>query len=720
MTIGAAVRPLGETSVPRAVGGKAEKLLELQCAGFAVPSFVCSPPDVEAAVRALGMPLAVRSSATVEDGPALSFAGQFRSFLNLRSSEEVLEAVDRCRRSVNEPSVIEYCRHHGVDPQSIRMEVIVQRMVQPELAGVAFTVCPVTGREEVVIEACQGTAEELLAGRSASLSPAHPLMSKYREDIERLARRIQRHYGCPQDIEFAVERGTIYVLQARPITRIGFSPDAGEWTDADFRDGGVSSGVCTPLMWSLYDFIWEDALKGFLRELKLLGRDFQAGRIFFGRPYWNLGEVKRCLTKLPGFVERGFDEDLSVAINYRGDGIRTPVTPVTVLRAASTLRAIDSIWKRQEHFDRQFLSGGFDTLARRYETVPPHVETALAHLIHNGYRTTELNYFRTIFCASLAKLDFRASFPEASCAALMAALPPLRHLEPCRVMREMAARGETDVTPLLRRFRHHSRRELDIRAPRWDEDRSWVEDLMQHCCASAPADPRPAYERAYRESLRQLPWYKRRSFKRKLERLRRFVWLREEMRDLSSQMYHLIRKHVLALARPRRLGDDIFFMTFQEVLDDDRSHIERNREIYDSYRNFESPHEIGSKFGHADPPHGAEIRGIGASHGTVTGVARVARSIEEAARVEQDAILVCPFTDPGWTPVLSRVAAVVTETGGLLSHAAVICREFGIPAVLGVPSATHRISDGATVTVRGGEGTVTIDGSRGLGVECPK
>ena len=95
-------------------------------------------------------------------------------------------------------------------------------------------------------------------------------------------------------------------------------------------------------MWSLYDFIWEDALKGFLREIELLDGDFQAGRMFFGRPYWNLGAVKQCLMKLPGFVEREFDNDLSVHINYEGDGIRTPFTLGGVARALPTILAIES------------------------------------------------------------------------------------------------------------------------------------------------------------------------------------------------------------------------------------------------------------------------------------------------------------------------------------------------------------------------------------------
>ncbi|MCH7685315.1 MAG: hypothetical protein IH899_01305 [Planctomycetes bacterium] len=689
-------------------GGKAAVLLELQSAGFRVPDFFVSPSDLAEAVNSLGTPLAVRSSATVEDGETVSFAGQFRSYLNLWSLEEVEAAVRKCRESVQAPSVVEYCRRNGVDPSSLRMEVIVQRMIQPELAGVAFTVNPVTGAEEVFVEACEGLADELLAGRKTALPHDHHLVKKYFPKIETTARKIQRHFGAPQDIEFAVEDETLYILQSRPITRIGFAPDIGEWTNADFRDGGVSSGVCTPLMWSLYDFIWEDTLKGFLREIKLLDSNFEAGRMFFGRPYWNLGAVKQCLAKMPGFVEREFDTDLSVQIQYEGDGICTPVTVFGLLRAIPTLFAIRSFFRNQEQLARQFLTGGFDAIERKYEPISGDVDSAFRKLVEQDYFTTESNYFRTIYAASFAKLDFKMSFPEADYTSLVAALPEMRHMAPTRTLREMAACGDRDVSPLLRTFRHHCRWGLDIREARWDEDREFVEELLCRLPASAVVDPRPAYEQARAEALSRLPARKRKSFNRKLDRLRTFVWLREEMRDLSSRMYYLIRRYVLEIAKRRGIGDDIFFMTFREIFKDDRSNIDRNREIYESYRHFKAPNEIGARFTFGGgPPQGA-LRGIGASRGTVRGIARVAHTVEEAMRAEKGAILVCPFTDPGWTPVLDRVAGVVTETGGLLSHAAVICREYAIPAVLGVPEATQRIPDGRTVVVHGDDGYVDL------------
>ena len=697
-----------ETAVPL-IGGKAKRLVELQLAGFRVPDFLCSPPDLAKAVEVLGRPVAVRSSASAEDGTNVSFAGQFRSYLNLHTLDEIEAAVRGCLDSVHTPAVADYCRRSGIDPRSLRMTPVVQRMIQPELAGVAFTVNPATGVEEVVIEACAGLADELLAGTASALPASHPLLVRYRPEIERVAREIHRHFGAPQDIEFAIEAGELFILQARPVTRINFAPGTGEWTNADFRDGGVSSGVCTPLMWSLYDFIWESALKDFLRDVRLYDGDFQAGRMFFGRPYWNLGAVKRCLARLPGFVEREFDRDLSVAVTYEGEGIRTPVTVGGVWRALPTLLAVPGSWRRQERFDRAFLAGGAEARLRAHAELPHDLEAGFRRLILEDYRVTETQYFRTIFCASLAKLAFLESFPDADYPALAAALPPMRHLEPTRMMREMAARGETDIGPLQRAFPHRSRRELDLSAPRWDEDPEWVAAMLREQRAQpAGNDPRPAYERARAAALTALPWHRRRSFARKLDRLRTFLWLREEMRDVSSRMYHLIRRYVLALAARRGLGDDVFFHTFEELLADDRSRVAERSETFESFRNFRAPNEIGSRFAFDSIPASGALRGIGASRGRVKGVARVARTIEEAMGIERGAILVCPFTDPGWTPVLDRVAAVVTETGGLLSHAAVTCREYGIPAVLGVPGATTRIPDGATVVVHGGLGSVEI------------
>ena len=722
------------------VGGKAARLFELQAAGIPVPSFVVSPDDLSQAVLQLGFPLAVRSSVSLEDGHEMSFAGQFSSHLSLHTVEEVERAIRDCRRSLHSPPVLAYCHRGGFDPADLHMSVIVQRMVRPELAGVAFTINPATGAEEVVIEARAGTAEDLLAGRAAPLPDDHHLLVQHRPQIERAARRIQRYFGAPQDIEFAIEEGHLYILQARPITRIAFTPEIGQWTNADFRDGGVSSTVCSPLMWSLYEFVWDRTLKGCLRELKLYEDDFPSARMFFGRPYWNLGAVKRLLARLPGFVERDFDKDLNVQLTYEGPGHCTPVTVLGVLRAIPTAWALRAFFRRQRQFDQGLIAGGFQSIARAYRAVGRDAEETFRQLVEKDYLLVESNYFRTIFAASLASLDFKSSFPELNHPALVSGLPPLRHMDPLRSVQAIGKHDANALSRLVDQFAHHCRHGLDVRHPRWDEEREFVEQMLaeQMLVANSGSTGNEAcrvYEAALPEALSRVPWHRRRHFRRKLERLRRFVWLREEMRDLSSQMYYFIRRQALQIANHRGLGDDIFFMTFREILSDDRSKVERARETFESYRHFPAPNEIGARYAKggqpadSDPPpfhpcfhtprtdsqevDGTQatahcLVGIAAGPGTVQGVAHLAGTVQQALSMPAGRILTCRFIDPGWTMVLSRAAGVVTETGGLLSHAAVICREFGIPAVLGIREVTRGIPHGSEIVVCGTTGRVRV------------
>ena len=188
---------------------------------------------------------------------------------------------------------------------------------------------------------------------------------------------------------------------------------------------------------------------------------------------------------------------LSVQIQYDGDGICTPVTAFGLLRAIPTLFAIRAFFRNQEQLARHFLAGGIDEIESKYDPISgdTDIDTAFRKLVECDYFTIESNYFRTIFAASFAKLDFKNSFPEADYSSLVAALPAMRHMAPARTLREMAARGDRDLSPLLPTFRHHCRWGLDIREARWDEDRDFVEELLMNFPTSAVGSPRPAYER---------------------------------------------------------------------------------------------------------------------------------------------------------------------------------------------------------------------------------
>ena len=694
-------------------GGKAETLRILRDAGFNVPAFEMAPDfdeELQEIVERLGLPLAVRSSANCEDGMGSSFAGQFVSFLNLQSLEAVREAIAGCREAVESSSVLYYCQRMGIDASKLRMHVILQRMVQPTLSGVAFGIDPATGEDRVVIEVCEGIGDDLLAGSVTPLSDSHPLFLKYRPAITDLVQRVQAYLGHPQDVEFAIQNDALYLLQSRPVTRINFAADVGQWTNADFRDGGVSSGVCSPLMASLYELVWNQSLKQCLSEIKLLRADFRASRIFFGRPYWNLGAVKDAVALIPGFVEREFDEDLSVAIPYDGSGGTTPVNFRSLLRAIPTVLALPGFFQRRLNEARELLES-FPTLERKLQA---ELKTCdWLELVMTNYLNVEATYFRTIYAVSLAKMEFQDSFPHCSYPRLAAALPEIQHMAPLRAMRTFKqAPSHEDLLKVICDYRHHCRFGIDVRYPRWDEDQEFVREMLSDIPEARGTDPRPGYL-AYRDQCRQsLSWWRRKKFGRKLDRLRNFVWLREELRDVSNRMYYLIRKKVLQLSETRGLGSDIFFQTLTEISADDRSNIKDQKRIFETYRDFAAPNEIYS--GQKSPsreeskgPNASEYCGIAASGGIAMGSVFVAHNVQEALGAEAGAILVCPFTEPGWTPVLDRVAAVVTETGGQLSHAAVICREYGIPAVLGIPFATRILRTGERWEVDGFSGVVT-------------
>lgn len=248
-----------------------------------------------------------------------------------------------------------------------------------------------------------------------------------------------------------------------------------------------------------------------------------------------------------------------------------------------------------------------------------------------------------------------------------------------------------------------------------------------------------AFEHAVEQAQARMasPWpglsgIRRRGFKARLETVRSLLWWREEMRMHSTRMYAIVRHWVLEAGRRMQAeghldaAEDIFFLDlrrFVELLDGQlqperlRGLVRAARLYYDGFRDFRNPDEIGSRWlgvSAATPAADGSLEGIGGSAGIYRGRARVLASVEEVGRLEPGDVLVTRFTDPGWTSAFAGLGAVVTETGGVLSHAAVISREYGFPAVLAVSAATTSIQDGEWVEVNGDAGRVTP-----LGMEPP-
>jgi phosphohistidine swiveling domain-containing protein len=747
--------PLREVRSAECGGAKAFHLAQLARNGIPIPeAFVLPVGSLETPgdelLEALGGRVAVRSSATLQDSGSASFAGQFQSFLNVGTPEELARAVAAVRASAGSEAVRAYCAARRIDPSEVRMAVLLQRMVQADTASVLFTVDPVSGREEdMLIEAVPGLADDLLGGRVSGvripvrdgqpLGEPDLLSTAQVRRLAEMGRRIQRLKGCPQDIEWAFAEDRLYILQARPVTRLGFAGIEGEWTNADFRDGGVASDVVTPLMWSLYEYIWDRALKGFLKDLWLFPGGFRAARVFYGRPYWNLTAVKRCARKLPGFVESEFDRDIGVPPRDSGSGARTPASLWNVLKALPTVVAAAWVLRKQERWDRELLRAGWP---RQFRTDLGRLDNrsllrAFRQLVEGAYRTTEENYFRTIFCVSVTKLDFMAAMEDVpvSYPVLVGGLDSLEHFECAQDLWELAngaPRGRSSPgegrrrasEDFLARYGYHSRRELDLRVPRWREEPAFVAELARKMAgAESPAEANRRQRRQYDAELerarRLLSPRRWKRFEKLLLRLRKYLWLREQMRDLSTRVYAHIRQFVLEIgrraadARHLRSSDDIFYLTFPEIyraLEAPRDAVVGGRRDYERmYRNFRVPNEVGGGFALTPvEPTGRRLNGIGCSTGVVSGRVRIVPTLADADKFQRGDILVCPFTDPGWTPLLNLAAGVITENGGLLSHAAVICREYAIPAVLNVAGATRVLRDNQRVRIDGGQGHVDI------------
>lgn len=754
-----------------------------------VDSFVMPQTLMDALEQNLrvGVSYAVRSSGMMEDLSGFSFAGQYETVIDVSGTDAVMDAIRTCYRSQYCETVLSYLANHHLDGTSLGMAVIVQELIRSEVSGVMFSVNPVSGCDkEALIEVAQGQGEALVSGHVCAEQYCYnwfeekqtggdgALLTK--EQVETLGRQalaIQLYFGYPCDIEFAYADGTLWMLQARAITKLQYGGITDQWTTADFKDGGVSATVCRPYMWSLYEYIWESEFRGFLVESKIL-KSSQLGKLgemFYSRPYWNLTVAKRAMAKVPGYKERDFDSELGVAITYEGDGETTKITPSSVFgiaRMALMQKKIVSERKKQAQNLKEELLGIYQrSLSALDESVSPEqFKKRWTQLIFTHYLKSEGTYFRQIFINMIHQSLFRDTMfqytDRSGYFRLIGGLENVSHLLPFYDMWEItrairadvqlmsywdthsdaeivdAVSGDTMVGAVdrvrahIQTFGYHSEKELDVAYPCFAEDipsvvRSFRETLSLEDACSPIADR----DRLRQEFLQEMAHLRERSsartyrtLSRKVEEMRGMLWWREEFRDISTRFYYLIRLYTLRLAEllckegVLEQESDIWFTKIrdiQEFLDgrtDDsalRAVIRRNRQYYTAFRNYMSENEIGRSFDAIDRSGVAcALSGIGCSNGVITGTARVIHGLEETDRLQVGDILITRFTDTGWTSKFALLGGIVTEYGGILCHAAIVSREYGIPCIVCADGATAKIPDGAKIRINGETGEIAI------------
>ncbi|CAL9484501.1 hypothetical protein SUDANB95_03087 [Actinosynnema sp. ALI-1.44] len=763
--MGRFVLPLDDPGADLAtVGGKGASLARLVRAGLPVPggfhvttdAFRLAgpagevPDEVAAAIRAAlpPGPVAVRSSATAEDLPDLSFAGQHDTVLDVRGEDAVLDAVRRCWASLGTERAVAYRERNGIADAA--MGVVVQEMVPADAAGVLFTANPVTGaRDETVVNAAPGLGEALVggevtpdeyvvAGGVVKSATGTVLTEAQVLELAALGARVQELSGVPVDVEWAVHGDRIAILQARPVTAL---PEVWNdtlrgdylWTCANL--GEAVPSVMTPATWS------------FARALARppIGGVPTTGNIG-GRFYLNLSAVFAVASALglTGLMRRLAEH----TFGRIPDDVQVPPLPLS--RAATLRAALGAVvpFVRQTREYRRRIGELLPNAPARAEALRARIAGARTPAELRALWTSELDsYLRDdirVYDAGAgsvvmgdAKLRRKlyALVGEADATALMTgahgtagdltSLGPLLGLSRLR-------RGAIDRATYTRLWGHRCADEYEVSVPRPAEDPSWID----HLAALDGPDPEDLLRR--QAAARDRAWHRlRTAHPRRAARLRRELdALAEATRGRERARSEMVRGFAVLRAFVLRAGEltgaDTFMLSYREtlaVLDgDDRPlvTIAPRRAAYERYRALPPyPTLIRGEFDPetwaADParrqdlhdatrahaPASDAITGFPGAAGVAEGTARVVTSLDAGSALRPGEVLVTTVTNIGWTPLFPRAAAVVTDVGAPLSHAAIVARELGIPAVVGCGNATSRISTGDRVRVDGGRGTVT-------------
>jgi phosphohistidine swiveling domain-containing protein len=716
---------------PSLLGAKAANLARLASAGFPVPpGFVVTSAAeghlretslrlLEAASDLGGERFAVRSSGTAEDLQGASFAGQYETYLDI-PLEGLPAAVGRVFDSVSASRVSAY-RAARADAaggrERCRMAVLVQVMVGADSAGVAFTADPVTGeRREVVITAVSGLGERLVSGEAvgdewvvrgddATLrrESEGAITARQALEVAGLARRVEGHFGPPQDVEWAISGGRLYLLQARPMTAlpepVEWKPPAPGYWMRNFRLGEWLPEAMTPLFADWLLALIEDGYLRGMRSTVGTAVPFRYAAIN-GWYYTTLPEVSLRLLARALLESRG-----SMAPVMWNALIRVNNDPVGADRAV--LRRLADEWSTKI----------LPRYRRMVALAEERVETATpAELI--GI-VDEVGMASGEYLFSLAIVGGSAWKMEAALAKF--------------VRRNLAYRVDFGYQVLLRGLPGmdtgtppYAVQSVDWYRPTLGELGFEGEDTDERTRQREITTEREAAERACRTVLADRPELLSR-FDVLLEVAQRYAVLRERQARDFTLGWPLLRRCALRLGESLAAkgvidgAEDVFFLARAELdRRGDSSDAVANRR--QRQRRLAAPLDLGT------PPrtirrlmHGAAevarsrpvspdavLVGEPASPGRATGAVRIVRGPEDFRSFRDGEVLVARLTAPAWTPLFGRAAAVVTDGGTLAAHASLVAREYGIPAVVGTGDATLRLHDGQAVTVDGGAGTVEL------------
>lgn len=771
---------------------------------------IAVPGDLAAAItRALAhlgeqAAYAVRSSATAEDLPTASFAGQQDTYLNVVGPTAILQHVSRCWASLFTERAVTYRRRNGIDHRTVHMAVVVQRMVFPHAAGILFTADPVTGNRKVAtVDAGFGLGEALVSGlvnpdvfrvrhgevvakeiaakqRAVQALPAGgtqevAIDSRRQEQpaltdaqvvrLVQLGRRIEAHFGRPQDIEWCLVDDGFRIVQSRPITTLFPIPETGDQENHVYVSVGHQQMMTDPMkplglsMWQLTAMVpmheaggrlFVDVTRRLASPTSRVGLLDVMGR---GDPL-----VRDALETV---LAR---DDFVPSLPEAGPGGRpagsAPVEPDPAIVTELIERSQVSLAALERDVRTKTGPALFDFLLEAFEEHkrvlgdPLNLQAIMAGMEATWWLNDQLQeWLGEKNAADTLTLSAPDNVTSEMGLALLDVADVIRpHPEVVAFLQGVADEGFLDelaklaggteareaIEAYLDRYGMRCVGEIDITRPRWRErPTTLVPVILDNVRNFEPGAAARRFEQGLQKArkkeqevlsrLRSLPDGDRKAdeAKRMIDRVRAFIGYREYPKYNIVSRYFVYKQALLEEAERLVQADvlhereDIFCLTFQELHDVVRSNqvddqlIQQRKDAFRSYHALTPPRVLTSDgeavtgaYRRDDVPVGALV-GLPVSAGTIEGRARVVLDMAQADLGAGD-ILVTPFTDPSWSPLFVGVAGLVTEVGGLMTHGAVIAREYGLPAVVGVEQATRRIRDGQRIRVHGTEGYVEI------------
>ena len=774
------------------------------------------PDDLVAAVGAALARLgehaayAVRSSATAEDLPTASFAGQQDSYLNVVGVTAILEHVRRCWASLFTERAVTYRRRNGFDHRRVHMAVVVQAMVFPQAAGILFTADPVTSNRRVAtVDASWGLGEALVSGvvsgdvytvrddevvaksvgakqhavealpqggtRTTTVAPERRRQAVLTDAqvvrLVRLGRRIEAHFGRPQDIEWCLVDDDFAVVQSRPITTLFPVPVTDDGANHVYVSVGhqqMMTDAMKPLGLALWQMttprpMAEAGGRLFVDVAAILASPTSRARMLdLARSDPLIGDALQTVVDRGDFLPPPPDEAPAVA-PPGGEQAPIEADPALVVefieRSRASLAALErdiATMSGPELFD--FIRGDIGEL-RRVLFDPRSLQVIMAGMEATWWLNEHLQEWlgEKNVADTLTQSVPHNVTSEMGLALLDVADVIRPNPDVVEFLQQVELAGRADdgfldelaavaggpaardaIRTFLDEYGMRCPGEIDITRPRWSERPAMlVSTILGNVRNHEPGAGKRLFERGRQqawekeaellERLLALPdgQQKADETKRMIDRVHTFAGYREYPKYGMVCRYFVYKQALLREAeRLVRAGvlralDDVFYLRFDEfdeVVRTNRADERRIRERRAEFRSFQElrPPRVFTSDGEVitgtyrrdDLPPGA-LAGLAVSAGTVEGRARVIVDMAQAD-LEAGDILVTAYTDPSWTPLFVGITALVTEVGGLMTHGAVIAREYGLPAVVGVENATRLIQDRQRIRVHGTEGYVEL------------